>query len=43
MNMTQYIESAQRESGDSNVVTILTTAIIAVAAVLMAATSLSLV
>jgi len=43
MNMNSYIESAKRESGDSNVVTILTTAIIAVAAVLMAATSFSLV
>jgi hypothetical protein len=43
MNMNQYIDSAKRESGDSNVVTILTTAIIAMAAVVMAATSLSLI
>ena len=43
MNMNQYIESAKRESGDSNIVPILTTAIIAMAALVMAATSLSLV
>jgi hypothetical protein len=43
MNMTQYIESAKRETGDSNIVTILTTAVIAAAAVLMAATSFSLI
>ncbi len=43
MNMNQYIDSAKRESGDSNVVTILTTAIIVVAGVLMAATSFALV
>ena len=41
--MKEFIESAQRESGDSNVVTLLTTAIIAMAAVVMAATSLSLI
>jgi hypothetical protein len=41
--MREFIESAKRESGDSNIVTILTTAIIAMAAVVMAATSLSLV
>jgi hypothetical protein len=43
MTMSHYIESAKRESGDSNVVTILTTAIIVVAGVLMAATSYALV
>jgi hypothetical protein len=43
MSMTNFIESAKRESGDSNVVTILTTAIIVVAGVLMAATSYALV
>jgi hypothetical protein len=41
--MKEFIESAQRESGDSNIVTVLTTAIIAMAAVVMAATSFSLI
>ena len=41
--MKEFIESAKRETGDSNIVTILTTAVIAVAAVLMAATSFSLI
>ena len=41
--MNQFIESAKRETGDSNVVTVLTTAIIAMAAVLLAATSFSLI
>jgi len=41
--MKEFIESAQRESGDSNVVTLLTTAVIALAAVVMAATSFTLV
>ena len=41
--MNQFIESALRESGDSSVVTVLTSAVIAMAAVLMAATSFSLV
>ncbi|MEI9930658.1 MAG: hypothetical protein WDM89_08930 [Rhizomicrobium sp.] len=41
--MREFIESAKRETGDSNVVTILTTAVIAAAAMLMAATSFSLV
>jgi hypothetical protein len=41
--MREFIESAKRESGDSYIVTILTTAIIAMAAVVMAATSFSLV
>jgi hypothetical protein len=41
--MIDYIESAKRETGDTNVVTFLTTAIIAMAAVLLAATSFSLV
>lgn len=41
--MKEFIESAKRETGDSNVVTVLTTAIIAMAAVVMAATSLSLI
>jgi len=43
MVMKEFIESAQRESGDSNVVTLLTTAVIALAAVVMAATSFTLV
>ena len=43
MSMNQYIESAKRESGDSNVVTILTTMVIAAAAMLVAATSFALV
>jgi len=43
MNMTNYIESAKRETGDSNVITILTGAVIAMTAVLMAATSFSLI
>ncbi len=41
--MREFIESAKRETGDSNIVTILTTAVIAAAAMLMAATSFSLV
>ncbi|HTT98231.1 MAG TPA: hypothetical protein VMF58_09290 [Rhizomicrobium sp.] len=41
--MNEFIESAKRETGDSNVITILTTALIAATAVLMAATSFSLV
>ena len=41
--MKEFIESAKRETGDSNIVTILTTAVIFAAAALMAATSLSLV
>jgi hypothetical protein len=41
--MREFIESARRETGDSNIVTILTTAIIAMAAIVMAATSFSLV
>ena len=41
--MIDYIESAKRETGDTNVVTFLTTAIIAMAAVLLAATSFALV
>jgi hypothetical protein len=41
--MTDYIASAARETGDTNIVTFLTTAIIALAAVVMAATSFSLV
>ena len=41
--MKEFIESAKRETGDSNVVTILTTAVIAAAAMLMAATSFSLI
>jgi hypothetical protein len=43
MKMIEYMESAKRESGDTGVVTFLTTAVIAIAAVVMAATSLSLV
>ena len=43
MSMNSYIESAKRESGDSNVVTILTTVVIAAAAMLVAATSFALV
>jgi len=41
--MKEFIDSAKRETGDSNVVTILTTAVIAAAAMLMAATSFSLI
>ncbi len=41
--MREFIESAKRETGDSGVVTVLTTAIIAMAALVMAATSFSLV
>ena len=41
--MREFIEGARRETGDSNIVTILTTAMIAAAAMLMAATSFSLV
>jgi hypothetical protein len=41
--MREFIESARRETGDSNVVTLLTTAVIALAAVVMAATSFALV
>ena len=40
--MNEFIESAKRESGDSHIVTILTGAVIAMTAVLMAATSLTL-
>ena len=39
--MIDYIESAKRETGDTNVVTFLTTAIIAMAAVLLAASPLA--
>jgi hypothetical protein len=41
--MKEFIESARRESGDTNVVTFLTTAVIALAAVVMAATSFAMV
>jgi hypothetical protein len=41
--MREFIESARRETGDTNVVTLLTTAVIALAAVVMAATSFALV
>ncbi|HVU21285.1 MAG TPA: hypothetical protein VHE09_11190 [Rhizomicrobium sp.] len=41
--MNEFIDSAKRETGDSSIVTILTTALIAAAAMLMAATSFSLV
>lgn len=41
--MTDYLESAQRETGDTNVVTLLTTAVIAMAALVMAATSFALI
>jgi hypothetical protein len=41
--MFEFLESAKRESGDTGVVTFLTTAVIALAAVVMAATSLSLI
>jgi hypothetical protein len=41
--MIEYIESAKRETGDTNIVSFLTAAIIAMAAVLLAATSFSLV
>lgn len=40
--MKEFIESAQRETGDSHVVTLLTTAVIALAAIVMAATSFTL-
>ena len=43
MNMNQYIESAKRESGDTDVVTILTTAVIVLAGVVMAATSFAII
>ena len=42
MVMKEFIESAKRETGDSNVVTLLTTAVIALAAIVMAATSFTL-
>lgn len=41
--MREFIESAKRETGDTNVVTLLTTAVIALAAVVMAATSYAMV
>jgi hypothetical protein len=41
--MREFIESARRETGDSHVVTLLTTAVIALAAVVMAATSFAIV
>jgi len=41
--MREFIESTRRETGDSNVVTLLTTAVIVLAAVVMAATSFAIV
>ena len=41
--MFEYIESAKRESGDDNIVTFLTAAVIAMAAVVMAATSFAII
>ena len=40
--MKEFIESARRETGDSHVVTLLTTAVIVLAAIVMAATSFTL-
>ncbi|HWA04260.1 MAG TPA: hypothetical protein VG819_12125 [Rhizomicrobium sp.] len=41
--MNEFIESARRETGDTGIVTALTTAVIAMAAVLMAATSFAII
>ena len=41
--MKDFVDSASRETGDDNVVTLLTTAIIALAAIVMAATSFAIV
>jgi hypothetical protein len=41
--MKEFIESASRETGDTNVVTLLTTAVIAMAAIVMAAASFAIV
>lgn len=41
--MIEFIESAKRESGDTNVVTFLTTAVIVLAGVVMAATSFAII
>jgi hypothetical protein len=41
--MNEFIDSAKRESGDTGVVNLLTTAVIALAAVVMAATSLAII
>jgi ribosomal protein S7 len=41
--MKEFMESASRETGDTNVVTLLTTAVIAMAAVVMATASFAIV
>lgn len=41
--MHEFIESARRETGDTGIVSFLSTALIAVAAVLLVATSFALV
>jgi|KBSMisStandDraft_5_1062788.scaffolds.fasta_scaffold972128_2 hypothetical protein len=41
--MLEFIESAKRESGDTDVVTVLTTAVIVLAGVVMAATSFAII
>jgi hypothetical protein len=41
--MKDFMESAARETGDTNAVTLLTAAVIALAAVVMAATSFAIV
>ncbi|HVV64518.1 MAG TPA: hypothetical protein VHC42_03550 [Rhizomicrobium sp.] len=41
--MSEFIQSAMRETGDTGTVTFLTAAIIALAGVLMAATSFALI
>jgi hypothetical protein len=41
--MHEFVESARRETGDSNVVSFLTSALIAAAAVLLIATSFAVI
>jgi len=41
--MKEFIESAKRETGDTDVVTALTTAVIVLAGVVMAATSFAII
>jgi hypothetical protein len=41
--MTEFLESAKRETGDSNIVSFLTTALIVAAGALFVATSFSLI
>ena len=41
--MREFIESAKRETGDTDVVTVLTAAVIVLAGVVMAATSFAII